>query len=231
MTNPIIPLEISKNDTNLFDYDLTDTLDDTNVEDLSERAYRVRNDDDDTTSTTKHLYVLPVILLEFLALAFTRAVVPSMLLQEFGDNIYLIMGAVDFVRGMLAFIACPLFGKLSDIIGRKTCLFITVLGTCSPVCIIALLPYGENYNNDGKVSSLYNNVTDGSISEPSVIPEGEDWTTSLEGAVDISDGSSSQPLNRIVIFVCLLALSGIFSSTFTLTFAYISDVVKARHQR
>ena len=115
MKNPILPLEISKDDTNILDYDLNDTLDDANMEDLSKKACRVREDEDDikNTSTTKHLYVLPVILLEFLALALTRAVLPSMLLQEFGDNIYLIMGVVDFIRGMLAFIACPLFGKLS----------------------------------------------------------------------------------------------------------------------
>lgn len=38
-------------------------------------------------------------------------------------------------------------------------------------------------------------------------------------------------IHRIDVFVALLALSGMFSSTFTLTFAYISDVVKDRDGR
>lgn len=211
MASPLLtPVEASN--TNILDYDLSNTLDE--VPNPSTQATKISEHD----TTTKHLYVLPVILLEFLALALTRAVLPSMLLDYFGDGIYLVMGIVDFVRGMLAFVACPLFGKISDVVGRKACLFVTVLGTCSPVCIIALLPYSDN-------TSYSPMSVEGTSSEPSVIPEGEDWTTSLEGSVE----SSSPP--RIMIFVCLLALSGIFSSTFTLTFAYISDVVKDRHQR
>ena len=43
-------------------------------------------------SKRNYLYVLPVLLLEFLALALTRAVIPSLLLQTFGDQVYLVMG-------------------------------------------------------------------------------------------------------------------------------------------
>jgi hypothetical protein len=78
----------------------------------------------------QHLYVLPVLLLEFLAIALTRAVIPALLLHKFGNRVYLIMGMAEFIRGLLAFVACPLFGKVSDIIGRRLCLFVTVLGTC-----------------------------------------------------------------------------------------------------
>ncbi|GFH60544.1 hypothetical protein CTEN210_17020 [Chaetoceros tenuissimus] len=42
---------------------------------------------------------------------------------------------------------------------------------------------------------------------------------------------SDQQRHRIWIFVVLLALSGIFSSTFTLTFAYIADTVKRKNDR
>ena len=137
----------------------------------------------------RHLYVLPVLLLEFLALSITRAVIPTLLLQTFEDNIYFVMGCAECVRGLLAFIACPAFGKISDRLGRKVCLFITVLGTCSPVCSLAVM-------------SLQNH------------------------ALDIH-----QQRQRVWIFVVLLALSGIFSSTFTLTFAYISDTVKKKKDR
>lgn len=74
----------------------------------------------------QHLYVLPVLLLEFLALALTRAVLPALLLNFFEENVYLVMGCVEFVRGLLAFVACPFFGKISDRVGRRTCLFWTV---------------------------------------------------------------------------------------------------------
>jgi hypothetical protein len=91
---------------------------------------RARQHWDDDSQRWQHLYVLPVLLLEFLALALTRAVIPSLILHKFGDNVYIIMGLAEFVRGLLAFFACPLFGKVSDIIGRRICLFITVMGTC-----------------------------------------------------------------------------------------------------
>jgi DHA1 family tetracycline resistance protein-like MFS transporter len=130
------------------------------------------------TSQTPHLYlfVLPVLLLEFLALAITRAILPSIILHHFQDGVYFIMGCAECVKGLLAFLACPLFGKISDVVGRKACLFLTVLGTCAPVCSLAIM---NSYDNQ----------------------------------------------QRIWIFVYLFALSGLFSSTFTLVFAYITDVV------
>lgn len=85
---------------------------------------------DDDAKRWQHLYVLPVLLLEFLALALTRAVIPALLLEKFGNRVYIIMGMAEFVRGLLAFVACPFFGKVSDLIGRRICLFITVMGTC-----------------------------------------------------------------------------------------------------
>ncbi|EEC51018.1 transporter, major facilitator superfamily and tetracycline resistance protein, partial [Phaeodactylum tricornutum CCAP 1055/1] len=121
-------------------------------------------------------YVLPVLLLEFLAVALTRAVLPSLLLQQYGSSVYLVMGIADCVRGLLAFCACPIFGKLSDLIGRRICLFVTVMGTCAPQRD-AVHPYA------------------------------------------------------VTVFIVLLSLSGIFSSTFTLVFAYISDTVRQQDER
>lgn len=139
------------------------------------------------------VYILPVLLLEFLAIALTRAVLPSILLQEYGSRVYLVLGSADCIRGLLAFFACPLFGKLSDLWGRKNCLLITVMGSCSPVCSLALFS----------------------------------WHQTTEG----NKVHYTMPPNAIPLFVFLLSLSGIFSSTFTLVFAYISDKVQQRNER
>jgi DHA1 family tetracycline resistance protein-like MFS transporter len=148
----------------------------------------------------QHYYVLPVLLLEFLAIALTRAVLPSILIEEYGSNVYVVLGIADFIRGLLAFFACPLFGKLSDALGRKVCLFVTVLGSCAPVCSLAFFTWDETTilaQNDSNAEEL----------------------------------SSALPPMAIPLFVVLLSLSGLFSSTFPLVFAYISDSVQERNER
>ena len=104
----------------------------------------------------------------------------------------------ECVRGLLAFVACPAFGKLSDVFGRKGCLFVTVLGTCAPVCSLAFMSLLKNGDGDGNGNG--------------------------NGNMMIYDDAYMYQ-NRVWIFVILLALSGIFSGTFTLTFAYISDTI------
>lgn len=185
----------------------------------------------------QHLYVLPVLLLEFLALALTRAVLPELLLQRYGNSVYIVMGCADAVRGLLAFVACPLTGKISDVVGRRTCLFITVLGTCAPVCVLAFVswdnrtvfhyPYGYNSgNNDPDPASVAAATEpDGASDEAGI------WSmfdTDLSSAE--YEKMSVHP-HVITIFVALLSLSGIFSSTFTLVFAYISDTVRRQEER
>ena len=170
----------------------------------------------------QHLYVLPVLLFEFIAIALTRAVLPAILLQEYGNRVYLVLGCADCVRGLLAFCACPLFGKLSDVIGRRICLLVTVMGTCAPVCSLALFRWnhfdtittgGSSLEPDDAAAAVWSNTM--GESESSV-------TTTIYYPI---------PPNAITVFVVLLALSGIFSSTFTLVFAYISDTVHKRDDR
>jgi MFS transporter, DHA1 family, tetracycline resistance protein len=185
----------------------------------------------------QHLYVLPVLLLEFLALALTRAVLPSILLREYGNRVYMIMGCADFVRGLLAFFACPMFGKLSDIVGRRICLFVTVLGTCAPVCSLALFSWQET----SIIGGSYNAMSGSSLSQledvasdetPDILSSSQPTTgTTMWGEwVPPYSGKETHPL-AITIFVLLLALSGFFASTFTLVFAYISDTVKEQDER
>jgi len=183
----------------------------------------------DDSKKLQHLYVLPVLLLEFLALALTRAVLPHLLLEKYDTRVYMVMGVAECIRGLLAFVSCPLFGKLSDVIGRKPCLLITVLGTCAPVCSLALLSWEPSsvipHDNAALNITTAVNVTD--ISEPDDESAGAAMWPAL---MDSASRNSLHP-NAITIFVILLSLSGIFSSTFTLVFAYISDTVTKRDER
>jgi len=114
--------------------------------------------------------VLPVLFYEFLALSLCRSLTPQMMVDFFGSWTYQIIGIIEAIKGILAFVSCSIFGKLSDKIGRRKCLFITVAGTCFPVFVLV---FSSNL-----------------------------W-----------------------LFVAAQAFSGCFSSTFPLTFAYISDLV------
>ncbi len=118
----------------------------------------------------RYLYVLPVLFFEYLALSLSRALLPGLMNATFGNYTYHVLGIVETVKGILAFMACPLFGKLSDVVGRRTGLFITVLGTTLPISSLAL------------TQSMW-------------------------------------------IYAVAQGLSGIFASTFTITFAYIADLV------
>lgn len=178
--------------------------------------------------------MLPVLLLEFLALALTRAVLPIALLKRYESSTYIVMGFAECFRGICAFFACPLFGRLSDIWGRRPCLFISVFGTLLPVCSLAFWHIDENTtinNNSNEVSEDI--MTSKLIMD--VVDEGDALLAGVDASDDyrnrITSGGYMHDIHRIDVFVVLLALSGLFSSTFTLTFAYISDVVKDRDGR
>jgi len=191
----------------------------------------------------QHLYILPVLLLEFLSIALTRAVLPGLLLERFDTNVYLVMGFAECIRGLLAFISCPLFGKLSDVIGRKICLLVTVAGTCAPVCMLALLPW-ETIDDEPSLNeatamgpdheSMLNLTADAAATIINATiaggtePEDAPWPTVLLASTTSNSKLSPE---SITIFVVLFSLSGILSSTFTLVFAYISDTVKKRDER
>jgi len=132
-----------------------------------------------------HLVVLSVLLLEFLALALTRAVLPSLLLKRYGSQTYIVMGVAECVRGILAFFACPLFGKLSDVWGRRPCLLITVMGTLAPVCSLAFWKIPTDTDEDVMMGSHADEMHRSMLGGP----EGE--TIMLDGveAGEALDGS------------------------------------------
>jgi MFS family permease len=139
--------------------------------------------------------ILPVLFLEYLVVSLARSLVPSMIVDSFGAYSYLAVGVMETLKGLLAFVSSPLFGKLSDkigmnimhgkrgswcantiiILGRKYCLLATVLGTTLPVCLLAFT-------------------------------------------------------RNMYAYGAALSISGFFSATFALTFAYISDCVDAKHR-
>ena len=193
-----------------------------------------------------HLAVLPVILLEFLSLALTRAVLPSLLLRRYGSRTYVVMGFAECVRGGLAFLACPAFGRLSDVWGRRPCLLVTVAGTLAPVCSLAF--WGAGYDDDDddcdygyggrdRAREGVASTASGMAMEDGEAGGGGGWypPPDVDASAGFFDHHRSSHLfpsiHRIDAFVVLLALSGVCSSTFTLTFAYISDVVKDRDGR
>lgn len=62
---------------------------------------------------------------------------PNLFVEGFGDWVYYAIGTIETIKGALAFVACPLVGKVSDKVGRKACLLATVVGTTAPVCLLA----------------------------------------------------------------------------------------------
>jgi DHA1 family tetracycline resistance protein-like MFS transporter len=120
--------------------------------------------------------VLPVLFYEYLALSITKSLIPRMIVDYYGNQSYVAVGIIETCKGCLAFLACPVFGRLSDRIGRKYCLLVTMVGTTLPVCIMAFT-------------------------------------------------------NNMLVYAIASSVSGFFSATFPLTFAYISDCVADKKKR
>ena len=95
------------------------------------------HENDRKSGNAKFSLVLPVLFYEYLALSISKSIIPFMIISAFGDWSYFIVGLIETFKGVLSFISCPFFGKLSDEIGRKRCLLLTVIGTTFPVCALA----------------------------------------------------------------------------------------------
>ena len=204
------------------------------IRDYPPRYLDTRRDNNNEAQRWKHLYVLPVLLMEFLALALTRAVLPALLLEHYGNRVYIVMGVVDCIRGLLAFLASPLFGKVSDVLGRKFCLLVTVMGTCAPVCSLAFFSWdtmpGVVHAHDG-TNYMESVAQESGNSMEETSDSSGIWATLFDPAADTGVTHQAIQPQAITVFVVLLSLSGIFSSTFTLVFAYISDTVRQQDER
>ena len=121
------------------------------------------------------------------------------------------------------------------------------MGTLAPVSSLALFPWEVRLSNTtiGEGGEFYGEglatTTQESTSlEPDDSSDsGGIWTILLGSASSSSLGSNDDAItleevlhpSALPTFILLLALSGIFSSTFTLVFAYISDTVRQQEER
>ena len=81
--------------------------------------------------------VVPIIFLEFLVLSMSRTIIPELIDDQYGESSYVVYGSADGARGLLAFLATPAVGALSDELGRKWLFLVTVVGSSSPIIVLA----------------------------------------------------------------------------------------------
>ncbi len=62
--------------------------------------------------------ILPVLFFEYLAISIARTLFPGMIVNAFGRYSYMAVGLIETLKGLLAFVSSPLFGRLSDKIGK-----------------------------------------------------------------------------------------------------------------
>jgi MFS family permease len=86
------------------------------------------------------LWVLPVILLEFLVLGLPASVLPGLLSEALGESAISLLGVSAGVKGLLSFAASPVVGALSDTHGRRIPILVTSFGTAVPFCLLAVVP-------------------------------------------------------------------------------------------
>ena len=89
-----------------------------------------------SVASSGYLMILPVLFLEYVAIAVTKSLLPGRLNAFFGPRVYYAIGVAETVKGLLAFCACPLIGRVSDLVGRSSCLVLTVLGTTAPCWVL-----------------------------------------------------------------------------------------------
>ncbi|KJE95202.1 hippocampus abundant transcript 1 protein [Capsaspora owczarzaki ATCC 30864] len=96
--------------------------------------------DDATTSHTRRkasvTHAMIVILIEFACVGLIMPIIPSVMNNAFGNNVFLVSGLSQGVKGILAFFSAPAVGALSDVYGRKPFLLLSVLFTCLPIPLL-----------------------------------------------------------------------------------------------
>ena len=175
-----------------------------------------------SNSGASYLPILTVLFLEFLSISLAKSLIPLMLVEAFGDYTYVVVGVVETLKGLLAFVACPAFGRLSDRMGRKPCLVRATLPAMCARCYVLVyaclfarihtnpqLPLSPSSHMATHCTPTLQLVTVVGTTLPVCMLA---FTTSMH------------------LHVFLLAVSGLFSATFPLTFAYISDCVDKKER-
>ncbi|CAL8070459.1 unnamed protein product [Calicophoron daubneyi] len=79
-----------------------------------------------------------IIFLEFFAFGLLTNPMISVLDETFPKQTFLMNGVIQGVKGLLSFMSAPLLGALSDALGRKPFLLLTVTFTCSPIPLMKI---------------------------------------------------------------------------------------------
>ncbi|TGZ61258.1 hypothetical protein CRM22_008063 [Opisthorchis felineus] len=89
-----------------------------------------------STPTVYHAAI--IIFLEFFAFGLLTTPMITVLDETFPKHTFLMNGIIQGVKGFLSFLSAPLLGALSDAIGRKPFLLLTVTFTCSPIPLMKI---------------------------------------------------------------------------------------------
>ncbi|KAA0155366.1 hypothetical protein FNF29_01741 [Cafeteria roenbergensis] len=89
------------------------------------------------TELPAYAWVLPVVLMEYLVLSLVASIVPALESKQFGGSEYVIVGVASGINGLLSVFGTPTIGRLSDALGRKPLMALTVVGSSLPMCILA----------------------------------------------------------------------------------------------
>ncbi|XP_018497461.1 hippocampus abundant transcript 1 protein [Galendromus occidentalis] len=81
-----------------------------------------------------------VIFLEFFSWGLLTTPMINVLKETFRDHTFLMNGLIVGIKGLLSFLSAPLIGALSDSLGRKFFLLITVAFTCAPIPLMTINP-------------------------------------------------------------------------------------------
>eukprot|EP00966_Prymnesium_polylepis_P128543 2973107-Prymnesium_polylepis.1 len=82
------------------------------------------------------MIVIPILFLEFLVLSLPAGVLPIMINEHFGARSYILLGYAQAAKGLLAFLASPALGAISDVVGRKYLFVACVVGSSAPYAIL-----------------------------------------------------------------------------------------------
>merc|ERR1719427_81026 len=82
-----------------------------------------------------------IIFLEFFAWGLLTTPMMDVLKDTFKDKTFLFNGIIQGIKGFLSFLAAPILGALSDAMGRKTFLLLSVFFTCGPIPLMVISPW------------------------------------------------------------------------------------------
>lgn len=104
------------------------------------KSHMKENGMDPSQGQASVYHALIVIFLEFFAWGLLTSPIIDVLNNTFANHTFLMNGLIQGVKGLLSFLSAPLVGAMSDTLGRKPFLLITVSFTCAPIPLMKISP-------------------------------------------------------------------------------------------